>query len=379
MSASSIDFTPAEFKDRLKRAQARMRADDIDALLLCSEAEFRYFSGFRSLFWKSPTRCWYLIVPQNSAPIAVIPHIGADLMQRTWVKDIRTFASPHAQEQDLPLLIEALQGYQRIGLPMGEETSLNMPLSRLFRLQESIKGKFCDATPLIKALRMVKSSAEIAIISEICDIGGRAFARAKELFHPNQPLKEAFRRFTIALLEEGADSVEYLVGAAHSEGHANIISPPDETLLALGDVLMLDTGSVLKGYYCDFDRNFALGHANDKLKRAYALLWEATEAGLATAKAGVQACDVFQAMNSVIKANVGQVGRFGHGLGMQLTEWPSLAPHDTTILQENMVITLEPSCIVDKGRIMVMEENILIMADKALCLTSRAEPELPIL
>ena len=73
----------------------------------------------------------------------------------------------------------------------------------------------------------------------------------------------------------------------------------------------------------------------------------------------------------------GDIGRMGHGLGMQLTEQPSLAAFDTTVLAENMVLTLEPSLPYGDGLMMVHEENILISPQGASLLTRRAPPELP--
>jgi Xaa-Pro aminopeptidase len=75
----------------------------------------------------------------------------------------------------------------------------------------------------------------------------------------------------------------------------------------------------------------------------------------------------------------GDVGRLGHGLGMQLTEWPSHCAWDKTELQEGMVLTLEPSLSYGAGKIMVHEENIVIENGGARLLSRRAAPELPIL
>ena len=60
-----------------------------------------------------------------------------------------------------------------------------------------------------------------------------------------------------------------------------------------------------------------------------------------------------------------EAGRFGHGLGMQLTEWPSFIPDDHTEILEGMILTLEPSIETIDGRIMVHEENIVIRKDGA--------------
>jgi Xaa-Pro aminopeptidase len=81
-------------------------------------------------------------------------------------------------------------------------------------------------------------------------------------------------------------------------------------------------------------------------------------------------------MNNVITRagyNTGShVGRYGHGLGMQLTEWPSMASFDHTELVPNMVITLEPSLIMDNGRTLVHEENAVVRR-RGLELLSRRE------
>ncbi len=148
------------------------------------------------------------------------------------------------------------------------------------------------------------------------------------------------------------------------------------------DILMLDTGATWDGYFCDFDRNFAIGQADDLSHRAYDVLWRATEAGIAAARPGTTCRDLFQTMQSVIAemdSSGGDVGRLGHGLGMQLTEWPSHAAFDNTVIQENMVLTLEPSLSYGDGRIMVHEEDIVIRSSGAELLTTRAAPELPVI
>ncbi len=373
------DFPPEEFERRCDRAQALMSQQGFDALLFCTEAEIRYFTGFRTLFWQSPTRPWFLVLKTTGKPVAIIPEIGAELMHRTWLDDIRTWPAPRRADDGLSLLVAALSGCARIGLPMGEEASLRMPLADFFILREQVVGSFADSTGLVRSLRMIKSPAEIAIIRSICGAASDAFARAPELFFEGQPLDGAFRAFRIALLEAGAEDVPYLVGGAGQGGYGDVISPPDSKPLKKGDVLMLDTGSTLSGYYCDFDRNIAIGHADDSARQAYETLWQATEAGLRTARPGATASDIFHAMHEAAGGGRSDVGRFGHGLGMQLTEWPSLMAGDETVLEEGMVITLEPSLAIGEGVMMVHEENIAITRDEPELLTRRAPPELPVI
>ena len=75
----------------------------------------------------------------------------------------------------------------------------------------------------------------------------------------------------------------------------------------------------------------------------------------------------------------GNIGRLGHGLGMQLTEQPSHAIFDLTELTENTVLTIEPSLSYGDGLMMVHEENIVLRAGGAELLTRRAPPELPVI
>ena len=101
-------FSPAEFESRTSRAQALMAEQGLAGLLLMTEPDVRYFSGFHTLFWQSPTRPWFLFVPAAGKPIAVIPEIGAELMRRTWLDDIRTWSAPAPGDDGIGLLGELL-------------------------------------------------------------------------------------------------------------------------------------------------------------------------------------------------------------------------------------------------------------------------------
>jgi Xaa-Pro aminopeptidase len=377
---AAADFPEEEFAARTARAQQLMRADNLDALFFTTEPEVRYFTGFRTLFWQSPTRPWFLVVPKAGKPVAVIPQIGAHLMHCTWIDDIRTFSAPHPVDDGITLLAGALAPFPRIGMPMGRESALRMPLKDFQDLRSRLPGaEFADASALVQGLRMVKSDREIEMLREICRIGSASFANASRLFHAGQPLDAVFRAFRIDLLQQGADDVPYLVGGAGQGGYGDVISPPSGRPLRPGDVLMLDTGATRKGYFCDFDRNFAVGGASDEVRRAHETLVRAVGAAAAIARPGRTCADLFRAMADIVGQREGDVGRFGHGLGMQLTEPPSLTGFDATLLRENMVLTLEPSIILGKGRMMVHEENILIRDGAPEFLTVPANPEIPVL
>jgi Xaa-Pro dipeptidase len=210
----------------------------------------------------------------------------------------------------------------------GHETSLRMPLGDWERLLARLPGlEIADATGLVQGLRMVKSAAEIEKLAHICAIGSATFARVPDIVSAGQPLEEVFREFRREALAQGADDAPYVVGAAHPGGYGDVISPPSRRPIQAGDVMMLDTGCTWDGYFCDFDRNWAIGHADDMARRAYDVLWRATEAGIQAARPGNTCRDIFNAMSAVIAemdASGGDIGRLGHGLGMQLTDSPRM-------------------------------------------------------
>ena len=373
------DFPRAEYEARLEAANRAMHINNLDAILLASEAEVRYFTGFRTQFWQSPTRPWFVILRRDQTPLAIIPEIGAELMARADVAEIEAWPAPRPHDDGLSLLKDHLANCLRLGVLMGHETTFRMPLNDVFELRAALPSEWIDATDIIRDLRMVKSKREIAYIRQICGIASQGFARVPEIANAGQSLSSVFREFKRMLLELGADDVPYLVGGVDHPSYDDVISPPDDRPLTDGQILMLDTGATLNGYFCDFDRNYAVGTPTASAQRAYAKLYVATDAAMEMARPGVRACDLFAAMAKSMDTQNSDVGRFGHGLGMQLTEWPSLAAWDETIIRENMVLTLEPSIDVEGGGIMVTEENILITDASPILLSTRAPKELPVL
>ncbi len=374
-------FSVAEYRARVAAAQAHMAKAGLGALLLTAEPDLRYFTGFLTRFWESPSRPWFLVIPASGAPVAVIPSIGAALMQSCWISDIRTWAAPDPEDDGVTLLADTLRelaGGGVVGVPSGRESYLRMPLADFDRVKRGSGLEFAPEGGIVARLRQVKSEAEIGKIRHICAIAGRAFDRVPEIAGKGVALAQVFRDFQRLLLQEGADWVPYLAGSAGPEGYRDVISPASDAPLQEGDIMMLDTGAVWDGYFCDFDRNFAIGQASDAAQTAHRQLIEATEAGLAAAKLGARACDVWRAMADIVGGG-DTAGRLGHGLGMQLTEGLSLTAWDQTVLQAEMVITLEPGVTTTAGRMMVHEENIVIRETGPEVLSPMADRNLRVL
>ena len=391
-------FGNDEYMRRLANAQQKMERQGLNAILLTTEADMYYFTGFLSQFWQSPTRPWFGVLPLSGKPIAVIPEIGVSAMSNGFMEDIRSWSSPHASDDGVSLLCDTLAEVvaraplragtspRKIGLNFGRETYVRMPLADFDTLKQRLGAsspsvRFVDATHIMRELRMVKSEPEIAKIEYVAQCASDVFETLFSFVAAGMRDDEVFRAFKVACLNAGVDDVSYLVGAAGKGGYNDIISPPSGRHLRDGDVLILDTGCVFDGYFCDFDRNYGFGAVDDDVKRAYEAVWRATEAGLRAAVPGNRCQDVFRAMDDVMNAAgaMGEsVGRFGHGLGIALTEPPSHTSWDDTILESGMVITLEPGMIFAPGRMMVHEENLVVCDHGPQLLSTRASPELPV-
>ena len=378
-------FSNQEFENRTRRCQAMMAEQGLEALWVCTEPEVRYFTGFHTPFWQSPTRPWFVVVPSSGKPIAVIPSIGASSMSSTWVDDIRTWPAPQPKDDGVTLLIDCLKEVStpngRIGLPMGPETHVRMPLRDYEKVRAAF-GEFFDSTEIIRSLRMVKSDEEIAKHQHICSVVSDAFDALPGILNTGMTERQAFASFRAEILRQGADDVPYLVGATGPGGIDDIIRQPSDRIISQGDLLIFDTGSTFDGYFSDFDRNFAFASADQSAQDAYKAVWDATEAGLAVVKPGATTTQIFNAMNDVLVKNGSlgnNVGRMGHGLGMQVTEWPSHTMNDETPIEENMVLTLEPGLEWAPGKVMVHEENLVVRSTGPELLSRRAAEKLPII
>ena len=377
----------SEFEQRTHRAQQMMRVLEIDAMLLTTEPYVRYFTGFFTQFWLSPTRPWFLLVPLEGKPIAVIPTIGVVGMLDTWIDDVRSWSSPQPGDDGISLLTSTIKElpsrYARIGVPTGIESHIRMPAIDFHQLTQNLSdSEIVDCSLLMLQLCNIKSAAEVEKIKYVCELTSDSFNALPGFAKAGDSERQIVSSMRIDLLQRGADHTPFMVSASGPDGYDNIIMGPTDRVLCDGDLLIIDTGTLYDGYYCDFDRNFAFGYASDKSRRAYDTVFKSTDAGFAAAKPGNTTSDIWRAMWQVLEAGGAEgneIGRMGHGLGTQLTEWPSNTATDNTELQPGMVLTLEPGMSYDGGKQMVHEENILITDSGATLLSKRAAAELPII
>ena len=379
-------FSTPEFEERLIKAQDVMQQYKLDGLLLTTPQNIRYFTGYDSQFWESPTRPWFVVVPASGKPIGIVPEIGESEFKKTWLEDIKTWPSPRPEDEGISILKSTIDDlkktYGQIGAEFGKEMAIRMPVRDLFKLKEIVKTNIVDGSDAIWEMRMIKTNAEVERIKHICSIASDAYYDLPSKLNIGDTEREAVNKLKIDIINRGADNVPFMPGISGKGGVSQIVCGPSDKVIENGDILFIDTGSTFDGYFCDFDRNFAFGSTTSEVEKVYEILWHATDAGINAAKPGASTFDIFNAMNKIISDGntVGNnVGRLGHGLGLQLTEPPSHRPGDNTIIKENMVLTIEPGMEYANGKMIVHEENVIIRKDGAELITKRAPKEIPII
>lgn len=383
------EFPPEEYRRRLTAIRQAMAAAGLDCLLLGSERNIRYVTGFHTQIWVSPTRPRFVLIPAEGEPVAVVPRSNVEgFRTRSWVGEIRWWPAPCPADEGVSLLAETIRALLGHGAGRGRDRPRDPPrdAGRGFPGPTGAAAgtAFVDGGAVLQLVRMVKSPEEVARLRRIAGIASEAFARLGEWLRPGQDKRNIHRRLHGLLVELGAETVPYLVPVSGPYGYDQINMGPTERRLAVGDVLVVDVGATFGGYFCDFDRNFAIGPVSDEIGTAYRRVFEATEAGLAAVRPGSAAADVYRAMAAVLEPERGSgtpIGRMGHGLGLDLTEPPSTAPGDQTALEPGMVITLEPSALLPGSgamtqRLMVHEQDLvheedLVVTDTGYELLSR--------
>ena len=380
-----MSFPKEEYLKRLDNIHKKLENENIDAIVITSPANFRYFSGLDSNFWESPTRPWFLIISKNGKIKALVPSIGLSAIESTFIKDIEVWQSPNPKDEGTSLLMKIIKTFPKnsnIGFELGMETYLRMSIKEFLKIKKDLQEyNFIDSTNIVWSLRKFKSDLEIKNIEKVCSITSKVFNNLINKISLGMSEREIATIFKKDLINNGVDYIMYLSCASGINGYNQIICNPSEKKIGDGDILIIDTGSTLNGYYCDFDRNFGFGNINQKSLDAYNKLWNATEKTLEIIKPGISCKEVYESLSkNLFSSNVkSSVGRMGHGFGLQLTEPPSIMIDDNTILEKNMILALEPSIEIENDLMLVHEENILITQNGNRLLTSRTPKELPVI
>jgi Xaa-Pro aminopeptidase len=368
-----LDYPIAEYEGRKKTLLDAMSDKGFDAMVFSSRENTRYFCGLQSVSWKSKAAApGVLIVTGGGQYILAGSASARGTMEVTsCVEDIRGFHPKGRNDmpRTLPGLIHAVLKAAgvwkgKIGMELGPRSRLNMPiLEYLELLRLCPDANVVDGGELFWPIRMVKSDRELVNIRRSCTINYQAFSKVLHAVHEGLTEKDVYRNTLISMLEQGADEVYSFGVRAGKERYGQPNCTPSDRPIGRDEMILMDGGLIYRGYYSDIIRQAIVGKPNPRQRRFYAASVAACETALDALKPGATAGMLCESVNSFLAADgLGDyaITGCGHGLGLDIHEFPNLECGDATILKPGMVIAVEPSIYVAGEGMFGIEENVLV-------------------
>jgi Xaa-Pro dipeptidase len=342
-----------------------------------------YFTNMR---WGGGERLSACVIPQKGDPLFVCPAFEEDRLREQLAlgpfggrrADVRTW---HEDESPYVLLARALKdrgvSTGRIGI---EETTK-------FVWAESIGAaapqlKVVSATPVTAGCRMIKDAHELALMRLASAATLKVYAAVHEALHPGMTQYDAEGLIAAAYHQVGfPGDASVQTGEYTALPHGSAMPQA----LAEGTIVMIDDGCAVEGYQSDITRTFVLGKATDKMKRVFDIVKRAQAAALSAARPGVPLASIDRAARQVVTdAGYGPgftyfSHRVGHGLGMDMHEWPYLVKSNMFGWKQElnarpgMVFSDEPGIYI-RGEFGVrLEDDMHITDDGAELFTTPSE------
>jgi Xaa-Pro aminopeptidase len=344
-----------EFLRRLKNVRKQMEKRSFDALVIYSSQGSLRFGQRGHVMYMSNYEPYFgdtmMVLPQDEKAGALLNTTsGFQPLDCTWVKEIELSAD---------FVDNARKYLRKIGLKKPKigivgEYSMSPALYACFQKEEAF-SRVEPASDIIENERIVKSDWELQCIREASRIAKKGIEAAARFARPG-----------ILDLEITAEIERAcrLAGSEFFPHYTMVSSGPDlkyqswwwkcgQRRLQQGDMFLLDFGTMYAGYCCDISRPFIVGQPSQIQKDAFEVLKQAQEAGRKAACEGALASDVAKAVRRVCMETWPEekFRREGHGVGLEVHEWPFIGYHETshdnayrdTRLRANTVISLEPT------------------------------------
>ena len=387
-----VDFSTQEYDRRTSMLRTLMKAEGLDAVLVTTEANHRFITGHVSHRWLHRYTAIFALVPLNGAPVLVVPPLEAGMCRHdSWVEDIRVYPSTRL-EAGVATLTEVIRekglDRGRIGAELGGVLYMRMPTEDFARLRRNLPDAvFVDAAPVLWKARFRKSPAELDRIREAVSITDRAYGALFSSVAPGTTEREIHRLLAMEQLRMGADTPGSITVASHDpaalQPHDHSHRRPTDRPLAPGDLVIIDAGCVVRGYWSDYTRMFAMKRTPETCRDAYRAIHRSMTAAIDAAKPGVPIADMVRAASASLGASgyaeqARRMSNIGHASGLDIIEPPFIALEDPTILEEGMVLTVEPAMVTETGFYMI-EEDVVITAAGREVLSAPAPEELPVI
>lgn len=339
-------ITPAEREARLEKARRLMVAMGAEAILVGAGASLHYFAGVP---WGASERLVAMLLTRSGDPLLFAPtfelgSLAADTAIAASVRDWQEHESPYA----LVAAALAERGVATLAVDPA------MAFTMVDRLRQAAPGVgLLDATPVIDGCRMVKSAAELAALHQAKQMTLEVQRRAARILHPGITATEVKRFIEQAHRALGAAGNSFCIvqfGRSTAFPHGL----PGESVLAEGDVVLIDTGCLVQGYNSDITRTYVFGEPRPEQRRIWAIEREAQQAAFDAVRPGILCEAVDEAARRVLEAHglgpdyrlPGLPHRTGHGIGLSIHEAAYLVRGDKTPLAPGMCFSNEPMIVV---------------------------------
>ncbi|RIY03461.1 aminopeptidase P family protein [Aureimonas flava] len=350
----------AERMERVERLRAGLDAQGLAGLLLGSTASLRYFTG---LVWHGSERfcgalvtrdrLLYLVPGFECSRVETLPRLPGDIV-------------PWQEEEDPAQHVADLLGATGL-LALDDQ----LPLFQFHRLARALGAeRLRDGGPVVSALRMRKSPAEIALIRHAMGITLGIHEDVRAMMRPGVRASDVVATIDAEHRRLGADDGSTFAIVSFGAATALPHGADGEQTLADGDVILVDTGCRLDGYHSDLTRTYVLGTPSPEVERIWWIEREAQDAVFAAARIGASCGTLDEAARAVLARHgfgpdyrlPGLPHRAGHGLGLEIHEAPYLVRGADTPLETGMCFSVEPM-IVMPDRFGIRLEDHVHMTD----------------
>jgi Xaa-Pro dipeptidase len=335
--------------------RARLRARELDALLVSDLVNVRYLTGFTG------SNAVLLVHAEDEAQTVFCTDGRYDTQSQHQVPDLRRVID---RASALRLVKDAAEaGIGRLGFESHVVT-----VDRHGALVEIIGAdRLVAVSRLVEQLRQVKDETEITALRAACAVADTALAGliADGGLRPGRTEREVARDLEARMVEAGAAGPSFETIVATGPNSAIPHHRPTDAELHHGDLVKMDFGALVDGYHSDMTRTVVLGAAAQWQREVYALVAAAQAAGRAALRPGAEYREVDSAARDVIIA-AGHGDDFthslGHGVGLQIHEAPTLSQLGVGTLAARMAVTVEPGVyLADRGGVRI--EDTLVVGD----------------
>lgn len=367
-----LNFDISEYESRVKKLVKEMNAKNINAVILTSDENTYYFSGFNSIVWgsKVSTPGVLIITDDGHMVIAAPPGGVAAATVTSCVDDIRTYGKNGNYKDYMSAVTSSLEERglmnKRIGFEFGSGHKMNLDHAQYVQLFESLKDAQCvDAAEILWKVRSIKSPKEISYIREACRINTLAIQKAFDEVKVGDTEMDFLRNATAECYRLGAENNMIYGVRAGKERYSQGNSPASHRPIREGEIILIDGGPYYRGYVSDIIREGIIGKPTTRQQDIFNVAREALYVGLDAVRPGIPASDVCKAVDDFMdRSKFADINVYknwcGHSIGVGVHESPMLDSKTHTILEPGMVFSIEPYIYEEGSGSLGVEQNFLV-------------------